>query len=82
MPDRPLKLRELRAALRRFAVEEDPARGKGSHTTFFKNIDGELVSYPVPTSKKDVRQCYVSGCRRRFKLTPADGISDRDFYGK
>ena len=82
MAARPLKLRELRAALRRFGVNESAARGKGSHTMFSKEIEGILVSYPVPTSKRDVKPCYVAGCRRRFKLTVEDGVTDREFYGR
>jgi len=49
---------------------------------FSKEIEGILVSYPVPTSKRDVKPCYVAGCRRRFKLTVEDGVTDREFYGR
>lgn len=47
---------------------------------FFKEIDGEVFSYPVPTSKGDVLPCYVRGARKKFKLTKADGVSDEQFY--
>jgi len=75
MADRSLKLRKLRRILRRYGVAEDPSRGKGSHTVFYRGN----VSYPVPT-ESDVKKCYVQGCRRRFQLTAEDGVSDKEFY--
>lgn len=36
MGKRRLKLHELRRILREFDVAEDPSRGKGGHTLFFK----------------------------------------------
>lgn len=82
MADRSLKIRDLRSILRRFGVSEDPSLGKGSHTTFWKQFPSGVVTYPVPTTRKDVLVCYVRGCRKRFRLMPADGVSDADFYGK
>jgi hypothetical protein len=76
VPDKPLKLHELRRLLAAYGVAENPSKGKGSHTTFFLGTS----SYPVPTNRSDVARQYVSGCRRRFSLTPADGVSDYDFY--
>lgn len=80
--DRPLPLKKLRRALRAFDVSEDPSRGKGSHTYFYKVVDGGEVGYPIPTSDDPVFVCYVKGSRRKFKLTPEDGVSDKDFYEK
>ncbi|MBI1903990.1 MAG: hypothetical protein HYS13_23055 [Planctomycetia bacterium] len=72
-----LTLKEFRRKLRHFGVSEDPSRGKGSHTLFFKAFPGEGVfAYPVPTHTKDVHPCYVSGARRRFRLTPEFGVTD------
>jgi hypothetical protein len=82
MADRVLKLRKLRTILKRFGIEEDPSLGKGSHTTFIKRFPEGVVTYPVPTTRNDVLVCYVRGCRKRFRLLPADGVSDKDFYGK
>jgi len=76
-----LKLRELRAILASFGVSEDPTRGKGGHTLFYKEIDGQTFSYPVP-GDREVLDCYVSGCRKKFKLTNKDGIADDDFYSR
>lgn len=68
--DRPLPLKRLRKALRHFGVSEDPSRGKGSHTLFYKAFPEGVFTYPVPTDKDPVLVCYVKGCRRRFRLTP------------
>jgi hypothetical protein len=77
-----LKLRELRKILRTYGVEEDPSAGKGSHTLFWKVIDGRKFTYPVPTTSKDVKPCYVLGCRKRFALTEDDGETDEEFFGR
>lgn len=81
MADRSLSLKELRRILSRFGVSEDPSMGKGSHTTFWKKFAEGVFTYPVPTHDKDVQECYVKGCRRKFRLTAKDGVSDKDFYG-
>lgn len=80
MADRPLKLKDLRRILKRYDVEEDSSRGKGSHTLFFKKFPEGVFSYPVPTSRNDILACYVKNCRKKFRLTEQDGISDTDFY--
>lgn len=80
--DRPLPLKRLRRILKAFDVQEDPSRGKGSHTYFFKVIDDAEAGYPVPTNKNPVLICYIQGVRRKFKLTPNDGVSDKEFYDK
>jgi predicted RNA binding protein YcfA (HicA-like mRNA interferase family) len=54
MPDRPLKLHDLRRILRSFGVEEDTSRGKGSHTMFYKQFPDGLRHYPVPTHGNEV----------------------------
>jgi hypothetical protein len=74
-------MKELRRILKRFGVEEDTSMGKGSHTTFLLRKSNGVISYPVPTTRKDVLVCYVRGCRKAFGLTVADGISDEAFYG-
>ena len=80
MANRMLKLRDLRKALSKFGVFEDASRGKGSHTMFFKVIDGKMFSYPVPTHGTDVKPCYVNNCRKKFRLTEKDGVTDHDFF--
>jgi hypothetical protein len=82
--DRPLKLRDLRRILRSFGVMEDSSKGKGSHTTFYlEDDDGNTIAtYPVPTTRSDVLQCYIKGCRKRFHLRPDDDVSDKEFYSR
>jgi len=79
---RVLTLKQLRRALASYGVAEDPSRGKGSHTLFFKIIDGGRYTYPVPTTRDPVLECYVKGARRKFRLTKEDGITDEDFFGR
>jgi len=81
MPDRPIKLRDLRRILARYGCWEDASLGKGSHTTFLRTIDGVVWKYPVPTHGRDMIGIgYVKLIRKRFRLTRADGIADGDFY--
>jgi hypothetical protein len=79
MADRTIKLRRLRQILKSFGVQWNPGKGKGSHGSFIKAMEGGVFSYPVP-DEKDVLVCYVRGCRKKFKLTAEDGVSDQDFY--
>ncbi|MBX3438929.1 MAG: hypothetical protein KF861_15670 [Planctomycetaceae bacterium] len=81
MADRPLKLHELRKLLKKFDAWDDASRGRGSHTMFFRVVEGREFSYPIPTNKPDVAREYVKGIRQKFRLTTDDGVTDRDFYG-
>ena len=76
-----LTLKQLRQRLAAFGVDENPGGGKGSHTLFEKTFADGTYTYPVPTSRKDVLPCYVKGCRKRFRLTAEDGVSDEEFFG-
>jgi hypothetical protein len=51
---------------------------------FFREIDDSTFSYPVPKEKKkdEVKDCYVRGVRKKFKLTPNDGVSDSEFFSR
>jgi hypothetical protein len=80
MADKPMKLRDLTRTVTRFGGWEDSARGKGSHTMFFRRIEGGVFSYPIPTHSKEVKKSYVKGLRERLRLTAADGVSDEAFY--
>lgn len=80
MADRPLKLKELKAILRRYGVGVEAGRGKGSHLLFSKEFPEGVFTYPVPTHNKEVLICYVRGCRKKFRLRESDGISDKEFY--
>ena len=79
MADRTLKFRRLKEIFARFGVQWDAGKGNGSHGSFYKSMDAGMFTYPVP-DQKDVLICYVRGCRKKFKLTDDDGVSDREFY--
>lgn len=76
-----LTLTQLRRILRSFDVDEDSSRGKGGHTLFLKAFPDGVFSYPVPV-RKDVLPCYMKGCRKKFRLTAEDGVTDDDFFGR
>lgn len=80
MADRRIKLRVLRQILRRYQVWEDSSLGKGSHTTFLRNMPGGTFSYPIPTHGTDVPVPYIREMRKKFGLTQADGVTDHEFY--
>ncbi len=80
MGDKTISLRELRRLLAKYDAWEERGRGKGSHTMFFRIVNGGKYSYPIPTHDKDVHKRYVKGCRERLFLTAENGISDEDFY--
>lgn len=42
-------------------------------------MEGGTFTYPVP-HQTEVLICYVRGCRKKFKLTVDDGVSDKTFY--
>lgn len=81
MADRTIKLKTLRRILRRYGVEKVRSRGKGSHVLFRKEFPEGVFTYPVP-DRKDVDVRYVRECRKKFRLTAEDGVSDEEFYGK
>jgi hypothetical protein len=80
MADSPMDLRQLRRAVKRYGGWEDPSKGKGSHTMFFRVRYGGTFSYPIPTHDKEVKKHYVKGLRERLGLTASDGVPDADFY--
>ena len=82
MAKRRVTIHELRRILKRYGVEEDSSRGKGSHTLFYKQFAEGEFTYPIPTHDKDVNPAYVKGARRKFRLTPDDGVSDDEFFGQ
>lgn len=78
----PYPLKKLRRILTSFDVWEDPSRGKGSHTLFFRKVDDAVFSYPIPTHKKEINDSYVRGIRRKLKLDEENGVSDDDFFSR
>jgi predicted RNA binding protein YcfA (HicA-like mRNA interferase family) len=80
MPWRKLTIHELRRILASFDVEV--ARQRGSHIVFAKQFPDGRFTYPVPVHGKDVLDCYVRGCRKKFRLTEEDGVTDDAFYSR
>ena len=72
-----IKFRTFRRLLARYGVTVRP----GAKHSLLVSSDGRL-KYPVPFTKgsDDVFRPYVDGARRRFHLTPEDGVSDEEFY--
>ncbi len=81
MSRRRLTLRELRKILRSYDVQENRGRGTGSHTLFEKTFAEGTFSYPVPTHSKDVKQCYVDGCRKSSGLPGPTVFRTKSFSG-
>jgi len=44
-----------------------------------KRIAGEMVRYVAVVHRNQVDPVYVPKARRRFRLLPEDGVSDREF---
>jgi hypothetical protein len=78
----PYPLKKLRRILTSFGAWEDSSRGKGSHTVFFRDVDGSVFSFPIPTHDKEVKDCYLRGVRKRLRLSTKDGITDDEFFGR
>lgn len=81
MPKRRLKLNDLIRILGSFGVNVDESGGKGSHIKFWKHFPEGRFSYPVPR-QRDVKPCYVNGCRKKFRLRDEDGVSDEEFFSR
>jgi hypothetical protein len=62
-------------------VWEDESRGKGSHSMFFRVVDGTRYSFPLPKDR-DVLDSYVKSLRKKLRLMPEDGVPDDEFFGK
>jgi len=77
--DRILELRRLKQILGKWGIVWVARKGKGSHGSFCKSTPQGVFSYPVP-NERVVLICYVRGCRKKFKLTEQDGVSDKVFY--
>lgn len=82
MADRSISLTDLRRILSSFGCWEDKSRGKGSHTTFYRNVGDHVFSYQIPTTRRDVLICYLKGVRRKLHLTPDKNVTDEDFYSR
>ena len=80
---KPLKYRDLRKRLKRFGIDENKSRGKGSERIFFGVVDGQPATYPTKCHNEGDEKPVpvIEAIRRKFHLTSQYGVSDRDFYG-
>lgn len=78
----PISRKKLNKILKRYGVWQDPSKGKGSHTTYLRSTPEGVFSYPIPTHGNEVLDGYVSGLRKRLRLTSDDGVDDKEFFGK
>ena len=82
MADRPLTYRNMLRAVRRFGVDENKKRGKGSHRLLVGIVGGQIRRFPVPCHSEgdELSAAFIRAIRRRFELTPDKGVSDQQFY--
>jgi hypothetical protein len=82
--DRPLKYRDLMRILRSVGVYEEQGRGKGSERMLARVINGRVIRLPTKCHNEgdEKPRPVIKSIRRHFKLTVADGVSDRDFYNR
>ena len=71
-----IKFRRFKRLFRRYGIQVVPGR------KHFLLCSEDGRKYPVPARKEgdDIERAYVEGARRKFGLTPGDGVSDEEFY--
>ena len=83
--DKPTRYRDLLRLVGKYGVYEDPKRGKGSERLWIRELpDGIKRSIPVTCHGTGyiIGVGLIKAIRRRLLLTPADGVSDKEFYTK
>jgi hypothetical protein len=82
MAEKTLTYRELLKRLKRYGVEENARRGKGSERLLVRMVGGQRFSIPTKChSEGDQKpKGVIRSIRRRLKLTEDDGVTDDDFY--
>jgi hypothetical protein len=84
--NRPLRYRDLLRACSAYGVREVPGRGKGSERVWERVMpDGANKVATTVTchgAGKELRVGLIGAVRRRLLLTPRDGVSDEEFYGR
>jgi hypothetical protein len=82
--ERTLKYRDLHKRLKLFGVIEIKCRGAGSERLLKRIVDGVELSTPTRChGEGDQKPKGVIGAiRRRLKLDPGNGVTDKEFYGK
>jgi hypothetical protein len=78
VPPKVIKFREVRRIFATFGISM--VRGR-RHWCL---VSGDGNKYPIPahSDDDDVFRTYVEGARRKFGLTPQDGVSHKEFYGR
>lgn len=84
MAEKPLTYRQLRKILRSFGIDEDARRGKGSERLFIGSVESRTVRFSTRCHNEgDIKpKGVIKSIRRAFRLTEADGVSDKDFYSR
>jgi len=84
MAKKRLKHGPLMKILRRYGVEEDRKRAKGSHRLLIRRVDGQVLKTAIKfhRSGQEYSERTIEAIRRSLRLTPADGVSDDEFYGR
>jgi hypothetical protein len=75
--------RVLRRILKRFGIEENKKRGKGSHRMFVGVVEGRLTHYPTRchNENEDKPIAVIEAIRRHFQLIDEHGVADEELYG-
>ena len=75
-PPKVLSFRRFKKLFKRYNIEVRP----GKKHPILCAADGR--KYPIPNLKDgdDIEKAYTDGARRKFGLTPEDGVSDAEFY--
>ncbi len=80
-PPKFVSRRNFLKILRRYDCEFDPERGRGNHTMIMRNLDHGTHCFSLPF-RRTYGHDYINPLRRKLHLTPGDGVTDREFYGK
>jgi predicted RNA binding protein YcfA (HicA-like mRNA interferase family) len=80
----PLKYRKFRKIMESFGLREVKKQGKGSHRMFIQDPNGKRCSFPLACHNENVElnKNVVNAARRTFSLTPDNGVTDEEFYGR
>ena len=80
-----MKFRALKKVLRSFGIDAIIAKSRGHKRKLhclLVNDKGDKFPIPASGDGDDIERSYVNAARRKFKLTPEDGVTDDDFYGR
>jgi hypothetical protein len=70
---------EFKKRFRRWGFLVKSAR---KHYILVGEVDGKKDKYPFPMHNNEVLAVYGNAARKRFKLTPKDGVSNAQFRKK